>query len=148
MAWSVGRKLAALGLEPETAAAEESTAWLSELLDQVTDGGSFAFRYDSPVWFREFAAWSDEEGGARVAELLRAFGARRFVVGHSVQKRDIQRRFGRRIFLIDTGMLGRVYGGRPSALEIDGDRVVAIYEGGEREVLSEPTAAAGAGGAR
>jgi hypothetical protein len=48
------------------------------------------------------------------------------------------------VFLIDTGMLSSFYkGGRPSALEIEGGRITAIYTG-ERETLSP----AGAGEAR
>ena len=37
-------------------------------------------------------------------------------------------RFGGRALLIDTGMLTSVYKGRASALEIDGDRLTAVYE--------------------
>ena len=79
----------------------------------------------------------DEATTERVAELLETYGARRFVVGHSVQKREIQPRFGGRVLLIDTGMLASVYGGRPSALEIAGGRFTAIYEEGERRSLPE-----------
>ena len=44
-------------------------------------------------------------------------------------------RFGNRLFLIDTGMLTTYFkGGRPSALEIVGNRVTAIYPD-EREEL-------------
>jgi hypothetical protein len=50
--------------------------------------------------------------------------------------RGIRVRFGQRVFLIDTGMLAAVYKGRPSALEIDGARIKAIYPG-EESVLVE-----------
>ena len=58
------------------------------------------------------------------------------VVGHT-PSRDGRMvvRFEGRVILIDTGMLSSYYtGGRPSALEIDGDTFTAIYPG-EREVL-------------
>ena len=127
MAWAIGRRLAALEGSGEGAAVADAS-WLTELLTLIDNGGSFAFRYDSPMWFRGFNEWPEEEGTARVGKLLAAFGVRRIVVGHSVQKRAIERRFGDRVFLIDTGMLTRVYGGRASALEIAGGRVTAIYE--------------------
>jgi hypothetical protein len=56
-------------------------------------------------------------------------------VGHTPQTAGrIQARFDNRVFLIDTGMLTSVYKGRPSALEIVGDTVAAVYPG-ERHVL-------------
>ena len=90
---------------------------------------------NGPLWFRGFATWSDAEGGEQVGTLLTRYGASRFVAGHTVQK-QVTSRFGHRVFLIDTGMLGAVYKGRPSALELAGGRVSAVYTDG-REVLQE-----------
>ena len=88
---------------------------------------------DGPLWFRGFGEWSDEEGERHVAELLNRFGARRFVVGHTIpaDASQILPRFGGKVFLIDTGML-RNYAknGRPAALEITGGTYAAIYESG------------------
>jgi hypothetical protein len=55
---------------------------------------------------------------------------------------EIQARLEGRIFLIDTGMLESAYpGGRPSALEIEGGKVTAIYPDGEQLLHKpEPTA--------
>ena len=79
--------------------------------------------------------------------LLESLGARRFVVGHTVLNDGgtIVSRFGGAVFLIDTGML-RDYAseGRPSALEIVGDRVAAIYETG-RVSLNVPPQSMGHG---
>ncbi|HET7216419.1 MAG TPA: hypothetical protein VFJ02_00160, partial [Vicinamibacterales bacterium] len=53
----------------------------------------------------------------------------------------IRVRFGNRMFLIDTGMLSSYFkDGRASALELQGDRITAIYPD-SREVLV-PSAAA------
>ncbi|MGZ8868902.1 MAG: metallophosphoesterase [Thermoanaerobaculia bacterium] len=93
---------------------------------------------ESPVWFRGFGNWSEEEGAQHIGDLLEKFGARRFVVGHTIPEdaNRIRPRFDGRVFLIDTGML-RNYAkdGRPAALEIVGDTCAAIYESG-RVVLS------------
>ena len=59
---------------------------------------------------------------------LSRLGASRIVVGHTPQATGaIRPRFENRLFLIDTGMLAAVYKGRPSALEIDGAQVRALY---------------------
>lgn len=108
-----------------------------QLLAMAESGRGWALREDSPLWFRGFARWSAEEGAPRVETLLDRFGARRFVVGHTVVSPPgmIRQRFGGGVYLIDTGMLASVYGGRPSALEIAGGLVRAVYPGGQRQVL-------------
>jgi len=91
--------------------------------------------YDTlgPLWFRGYGEWSDQEGEEKIEAVLQHLGARRIVVGHTFppDPSNILPRFGGRVFLIDTGMLrGYVENGRPSALEIRGDEVTAIYENG------------------
>ena len=59
------------------------------------------------------------------------------VIGHTpVANARITPRFGGRVVLIDTGMLGGEFypGGVPSALELHGSEITAIYEG-RRESL-------------
>jgi hypothetical protein len=110
-----------------------------EMLQAVLDvGESPLLAGDGPLWFRGFATWPDDEGGAHIASLLSQYQAVRFVVGHSVQ-REVTSRFDHRIFLIDTGMLAAVYKGRASALEIAGGRISAIYPDG-RALLQEGAA--------
>lgn len=97
------------------------------------------YQSEGPLWFRGFAQWTDTEGEPLAANLLNAFGAKHFVVGHTIPSDPsrILPRFGGKVFLIDTAMLrGFVPGGRPSALEIDSGRFTAIY-GNERVVLLE-----------
>jgi hypothetical protein len=91
--------------------------------------------YDSfgPLWFRGYGEWSDQEGEEKIEAVLQHLGASRIVVGHTIppDPSNILPRFGGRVFLIDTGMLrGYVENGRPSALEIKGSDVTAIYQSG------------------
>jgi len=99
------------------------------LVDLLEIGKWSIVHADGPMWFRGFASWSAAEGAPLVARLQERYKAKRFVVGHTVSgQHEILPRFDNRVFLIDTGMLSEVYrGGRPSALEITGDRVEAIY---------------------
>lgn len=90
---------------------------------------------DGPLWFRGFATWPDADE-PKVAALVERLGVRRFVTGHTPSlPGKVRVRFGNRVFLIDTGMLTTYFkGGRPSALELQGGTITAIY-GDAREVL-------------
>ena len=98
---------------------------------------------DGPLWFRGYSKWTDAEGDKEMASVTAFELVDRFVVGHSPQLgAKIRVRFGGRVFLIDTGMLGGSFfpGGGPSALEISDDGIRAVYPGGRRELLVAPPA--------
>jgi hypothetical protein len=103
-------------------------------------GEWLSVRVDGPLWFRGYDQWSEEEGAAQIGKVLESYNAKRIVVGHTVQKGGRMRpRFGNRVFLIDTGMLSSYYpGGRPSALEIQGDAKFTAEYTDQRVVLLEP----------
>lgn len=111
---------------------EESSADLRRIVDAVHSLFQWSVMDpDGPLWFRGFAEWNEEEGAANVDRLLDRHGARRFVVGHTIPSdpRHMLSRFGGKVVLIDTGMVrGYPLSGRPSALQISGDRLTAIYE--------------------
>jgi hypothetical protein len=96
----------------------------------VNVGFSSLFAPNGPLWFRGFASWTDEEGTDKIAELLKKFKADRFVTGHTPQPDgQIKERFGGKLFLIDTGMLGGRFfpKGQASALEITSAGVKPLY---------------------
>ena len=100
------------------------------LLPLANIGSSSLFNPDGPLWFRGYSTWTRRRRGRRIAAILKTLGAKRFVTGHTVQPDGrITERFGGRLFLIDTGMLGGRFfpSGRPSALEITGDTVKQLY---------------------
>lgn len=103
-------------------------------------GDWLSVRVDGPLWFRGYDQWSEEEGAAQIGKVLESYNAKRIVVGHTVQKGGRMRpRFGNRVFLIDTGMLSSYYpGGRPSALEIQGDTKFTAEYTDQQVVLVEP----------
>lgn len=85
---------------------------------------------NGPLWFRGYSTWTDQEGSQLMPALLKKYKVKRFVTAHTPQPSgQITTRFGNTLYLIDTGMLdGKFYpGGRPSALEIDGEKVTPIY---------------------
>jgi hypothetical protein len=87
-------------------------------------------REDGPLWYRGLVDGTATE--ADVTAVLTALGAKAIVVGHtSTKDGKIQPHFGGRVIAIDTGMLGGTFfpNGAPSALEIKGDTMTAIYIG-------------------
>lgn len=88
-----------------------------------------------PLWYRGLANLP-EDALPGIEALLSRCKASRFVVGHTPQLPGrITPRFGGRVILIDTGMLNSVYrGGRPSALELRGGEVVAIYSTSQERI--------------
>jgi hypothetical protein len=96
----------------------------------VNIGFSTLFAPNGPLWFRGFATWTDEEGDAKLSEVLKKLKAKRFVTGHTPQSDGrIKERFAGKLFLIDTGMLGPPFfsKGQPSALEITSAGVKTLY---------------------
>jgi hypothetical protein len=101
--------------------------WLQEAA-AIYDLGKWAILDpEGPMWFRGYATWP-ETSAPMVTTILQRFRVDRIVVAHTPQPNgSILPRFGNRVFLIDTGMLTSVYKGRPSALEIEGGRIRALY---------------------
>ena len=96
----------------------------------VNVGFSALFAPNGPLWFRGFATWTDDDGDAKLSEILKRFKAKRFVTGHTPQADGrIKERFAGKLFLIDTGMLGAPFfsKGQPSALEITPAGVKTLY---------------------
>jgi hypothetical protein len=99
------------------------------LLDQCLDYQQwFLVDEDGPLWYRGYARLDEAAGRPVVEGVLAAYGAKHLVVGHTPQRSStVETRFGGRVVLIDTGMLSEVYGGRPSALEIEDGVFAALY---------------------
>lgn len=85
-------------------------------------------RESGPLWYRGYAALPEATLRAPATAFLARSGLTRIVVGHtpSAERRIVSRLNGS-VILIDTGMLTSAYKGRPSALEIAGNQLTAIY---------------------
>lgn len=107
----------------------------------ISVGQWMAMAANSPLWFRGYDDWMEQEGDAKVTQILKESDAKAIVVGHTVQRtRQIRSRFGGRVFLIDTGMLSSYFpDGRPSALEMDSDGEIAAQYLDQRVVLKAAT---------
>jgi Calcineurin-like phosphoesterase len=95
-----------------------------------TPAQSLAAREDGPLWYRGLAQQTETILVTELDTMLKQLDARAIVVGHTVAPNGtVIKRFNGRVFQIDTGMLDSTFfpGGKPSALEIKGDEVTAIY---------------------
>ena len=96
---------------------------------------------EGPLWFRGYAAWDEASTSAQVTGFLDQMKLTRIVVAHTpTTDRRIVTRYGARVVTIDTGMLAAAYMGNPSALEIVGPKMKAIYPDSEVD-LTLPKAA-------
>ncbi len=101
---------------------------------------------EGPLWYRGLALDPEEKLMNGVMAMLARLKVKFIVEGHTVlSKSDITPRFENHVFLIDTGMNGQEYQGRPSALEIQGGRFTAYYADGEPKVLTAPASGKTAG---
>lgn len=86
---------------------------------------SYMRRRDSPVWSRHYSDSPDAADCALLADTLGRLGAKRMIVGHTVQKGGPSSACDGRVWRIDVGLAAH-YGGRPAGIEIRGDRVQVL----------------------
>jgi len=100
---------------------------------------------DGPLWYRGLATEPEEKLAAGLSAMLDRLGVAYIVAGHSVVAgKEVAARFGRRVFLIDTGMLPEAYDGRASALEIRDGSFVAHQVNRTPRLLPPPARRDGA----
>jgi hypothetical protein len=101
---------------------DEVDAWL---VGKRSAPPAIAVAQDGPVWTR---LYSDGPGDcATLRAALAALGARRMVVGHTVQRGGITSSCDGAVWRIDVG-LSRAFGGPIEALQIEGDTVTVLRE--------------------
>jgi len=80
-----------------------------------------------PIWYRGLANEEESEVyGQTLDNILKRYGARRIVVGHSPTGGAVWPRFNQRVIVNDTGIAAH-YGSHKGVLELTSEGVVAIY---------------------
>jgi hypothetical protein len=87
---------------------------------------------EGPLWFRGLAQGAEAPLSEHVDQVLKNYGARHIVIGHTPQP-VVLPRFGGRVIVIDVG-LSKVYGGPPAALIIEGGKYYALHRGKRLEL--------------
>jgi len=115
-------KAAARATEPD------ETVQLARTMVEL--GGGLVFRPDGPLWYRGTSLNPESEERPLVDAALAHLGAASVVVGHTPSHTTrLITRFDGAVVMADTGMLASHYEGRPSAVEVRGGRLLAVYPG-------------------
>jgi hypothetical protein len=89
-----------------------------------------------PLWFRGYAQGADVEAEQALDTVLKRFGAKRMVMGHTTSREGrIRQRFGGKALFIDVG-LSTGYGRHIAALELRGGQLTALYPEGRVDLLA------------
>ncbi|MEI9939667.1 MAG: metallophosphoesterase [Pseudomonadota bacterium] len=105
---------------------QETSAWMAGAPTEAAPTSVSSQR--SPIWVRDYSDGTPAaESCAELTRVLGALSAQRMVVGHTVQQQGINSACDGKVWRIDVG-LSRFYGGKPSVLEIRGDRARPLTE--------------------
>jgi hypothetical protein len=80
---------------------------------------------DAPVWTRTYCIEPEKAPCAKLDDALKGLGAKRMVMGHTVQKGGITSGCGGRFWCIDVGLSAH-YGGPAQVLELRGDQAQVL----------------------
>jgi hypothetical protein len=97
------------------------------LLGEKSEAPRVLASEDGPLWSRMYSAAPGREECAMLNETLRLLGAKRMVMGHTVQRNGINAACDGKAWRIDVGM-SKAYEGPIQALAIEGDVVTVLKE--------------------
>ncbi|MGH9673739.1 MAG: metallophosphoesterase [Bryobacteraceae bacterium] len=83
---------------------------------------------DGPLWYRGLATENEATLASHVDTVLRNYGVKRIVIGHTVTPGTVIPRFGGKVVMIDCGM-SAAYGGRQAFLVIEKDKLQTVHRG-------------------
>ena len=138
----VSDKVANLGCQGLNAEVQRDLAAAPVPADKITS--LLSATEDGPLWYRGMASEPEAAFEPMLDSILRRLDARGVVIGHTpIATGQITTRFGGRVVLIDTGMLGGEFfkAGAASALEARDGALAAIYEDGRRVTITAPALA-------
>lgn len=101
---------------------DEARAWL---LGEKSESPAPLQAEDGPLWTRMYSAATGREECAVLDKTLQAMGAKRMVVGHTVQRAGASAACDGNVWRIDVGM-SKFFGGSAQTLEIKGDDVAIL----------------------
>jgi hypothetical protein len=103
---------------------DEVSAWL---LGRRAAPPDIVVAEDGPVWTRKYSDDGEGDACSLLAQVLSDLGAKRMIVGHTVQATGITSACEGRVWRIDVG-LSHAFGGPIEALRLEGDQVVVLHE--------------------
>ncbi len=104
-----------------------------ELADFRKLEGGEAMDEKGPLWYRGLATEDEEDLSQFVDKLLKAFGVKRVVIGHTPTQGAVIPRFKGKVLMIDVG-LSKVYNDSPACLLIEEGKAYALHRGEKLEL--------------
>ncbi|TQV71043.1 hypothetical protein FLL45_22210 [Aliikangiella marina] len=93
---------------------------------------AFLFSTQSPTWYRGAIYCHPFYENESLRNILASFDAKQVLLGHSVTPtRRVNQRLNNQAILMDTGMLGDVYGGSGNIIQIIDDKLSVLNSSGE-----------------
>jgi len=83
---------------------------------------------EGPLWYRGLANNEDAAEGPHLEAVLKNFGAKRIVIGHTPTAGTVIPRFEGRVLMIDVG-LSEAYGRRLACLVVEGGEFYSLHRG-------------------
>ncbi len=103
----------------------DARAWLSDGKTGAQTMANDVMATDGVVWTRLYSDPSQGGGCEPLKAMLDKLGAKRLVVGHTVQADGVTSACDGKVWRIDVGMAAH-YGGKPQAIVIEGDNVTVL----------------------
>jgi hypothetical protein len=128
------------GISPEfvsTPIATVNQTVRTELADPSKFPSGMITNFESPVWYRGLAEGDERQLANHVRTVLRTFGVKRIVIGHTVTRSVIMPRFHSTVVDIDIG-LSKFYG-RPPACLVSENGSTFVLHGGVKIPFPGPT---------
>ncbi|MDA1314391.1 MAG: metallophosphoesterase [Acidobacteria bacterium] len=111
----------------------------SELRDFSKLRGGVNIDPGGPLWYRGLAQYSEADEEQHLEAVLKAYGVKRIVIGHTVSPGTIWPRFRGRVVMIDVGMAAH-YGGRVACLLIENGVPYTLHRGHKINFPSDSSA--------
>ena len=83
---------------------------------------------EGPLWYRGLSEGDEHELASHVRAVLKTFGIKRIVVGHTVTRSAIMPRFGSSVLNLDIG-LSKFYGRPPACLVVENGKATILHRG-------------------
>ncbi len=107
-----------------------------ELSDFSLLTGGMTTDTEGPLWYRGLAEGDEQELAGHVETVLKNFGVRRIVIGHTPTLTALIPRFGGKVIRADVG-LSTYYGGPPACLLLEQGRPYALHRGIKLELPTD-----------
>ncbi len=107
-----------------------------ELSDFSLLKGGITTDSEGPLWYRGLAVGNEQELAGHVETVLKNFGVRRIVIGHTPTLTTLMPRFGGKVICADVG-LSKYYGGPPACLLLEHGQPYALHRGTKLELPTD-----------